>query len=51
MAFWMPEIGSVNIGVLEQTNLISASTILKDGTGSLFVSKNGQSIDLNCTVK
>ena len=51
MAFWIPELNSVTIGVIEQTNGITASTILKNGAGGLFVSKNGQTVDLNCTVK
>jgi len=53
MAFWIEQIGKVRIGVVERVSATSASTLLSGDkqTGSLFASKNGQSVDLNCSVQ
>lgn len=50
LAMWMPDANLLAIGVIELTTTMSASTLLKNGSGSLFVSKLGQTVDLNCTL-
>ncbi len=53
MAFWMAQISKVSIGVIEKVSATSASTFISENmqVGSLFASKSGQSVDLNCYVK
>lgn len=50
MVQWLPEINALNVGVIEEKSTISSSTIVyeKSKVGSLFVAKNGQSVDLSC---
>ena len=53
LAIWVSQINKMSIGVIEKVSGITASTLINDNlqVGSLFVSKNGQSVDLNCYIK
>lgn len=53
MAYYMPQVNKVTIGVIEKVSGTTASTLmgLDMQVGNLFASKNGQSVDLNCYVK
>ena len=51
LAQWIPQANSMSVGVIETVSGTTASTYFNESSsGSLFVSKNHQSVDLNCHI-
>jgi hypothetical protein len=50
LAQWTQGANALSVGMIEEKSLISSSTLLfeKNKVGTLFVAKNGQTVDLSC---